>query len=100
MVKFGKLKSGAQRYCCKACKRTFNDLTDTPLNREHDIKRTILTAYLILYTKLPPHAVSRLLNVPYSTIKESTEKILENAKFFKKLIALLHKDHQLIKLLE
>ncbi|WP_457753462.1 transposase [Thermococcus sp.] len=92
VVKFGKLRTDdikIQRYYCKECHRTFNELSGTPLEGVHSIKNALLVAYFKLELKCSDYAISKALDIPYPTVRYLSNKINNNTKFFKSLLVLI-----------
>jgi len=87
VVKYGKEKNRpyVQRYKCLNCKRTFNDLTGTPMEGSKLTPREwVLIAYLFLKLGLSVLAIARELGKPYPTIYKTVEKIKKHAVWFQR----------------
>ena len=87
VVKYGKEKSRpyVQRYKCLSCKRTFNDLTGTPMEGSKLTPREwLLIAYMFLKLGLSALAIARELKKPYPTIYKTVGKIRKHAVWFQR----------------
>ncbi|AMQ19545.1 hypothetical protein A0127_07365 [Thermococcus peptonophilus] len=78
-----------QRFKCKMCGRTFTELEGTPLKGVHDIKLTLLVAYLMLHLRLEPNTIARITGKPYTTVKRISRKVIEHRRFFENILAVL-----------
>ncbi|ASJ16119.1 hypothetical protein A3L04_03010 [Thermococcus chitonophagus] len=93
IVKIGFInrKSGfeVQRFKCKNCGKTFNELDGTPLSGVHSLRRIVLIAYFALYLKFTPSTIMAIVDLKYPTVVRLYKRVIENKEFFNELLELL-----------
>lgn len=75
-----------QRFQCKRCGKTFTELEGTPFKGVHDIKAFIAVAYLRLRAGLSDSGISKLLGIPYPTVKRLSRRAIKDREFMEKLL--------------
>jgi len=90
--KYGKMhnRKYIQRYYCKNCEKTFNDLTGTILERHRlTPRKALLILYLYFVGNYPASKIARETQIDVKTAYLFTTKAREQAKFFQELIGSL-----------
>lgn len=75
-----------QRFRCKSCGRTFTELEGTPLKGLHDLKFSLVVAYLYLCLKVEPGAIAKMTGRSFSTVSRLVGRVKNHRSFFVKLL--------------
>jgi len=81
-----------QRFQCRQCGRTFTELEGTPFKGVHDPRALVAVAYLRLRAGLSESSISRLLGIPYPTVKRLSRRALRYRDFMEALLRVLLED--------
>lgn len=87
--KYGKMhnRKYIQRYYCKNCEKTFNDLTGTILEKcRLTPRKALLILYLYFTGNYSASRIAREVNIDVKTAHTFTAKARRQAKFFQELI--------------
>jgi len=79
-----------QRYYCKNCEKTFNDLTETILEKcRLTPRKALLILYLYFVRNYSASKIAREVQIDVKTAYLFTTNVREQAKFFAELIGSL-----------
>ncbi|HET9028266.1 MAG TPA: hypothetical protein VFN07_12125 [Trueperaceae bacterium] len=74
--RFGVTERGVQRFRCKECRKTFTELTGTPMHRlRHDEATVVEAAAKVLLSEQSISDTAREYGVPYSTVKRWVDAV-------------------------